>query len=41
MKSLKEIEKFKQWAEAYSDIPQDARLGEWGPDTPRLINKNP
>jgi hypothetical protein len=29
-----EIEKFKKWAEAYSDIPQDERGGEWEIDYP-------
>ena len=28
-KIFAEIEKFKKWAEAYSDIPQDERGGEW------------
>ncbi|WP_338791885.1 hypothetical protein [Bernardetia sp. MNP-M8] len=28
-KIFNEIEKFKKWADAYSDIPQDERGGEW------------
>ncbi|WP_200976558.1 hypothetical protein [Echinicola sp. 20G] len=28
-KVFKEIEKFKKWAEAYSEVPQDERGGEW------------
>lgn len=34
MKFFDEIEKFKKWAESYSETPQDERSGEWECDYP-------